>query len=313
MPGQKTPSPLDVTPVAPTPTVIALAQANAALVSPTVTPTPLPTQTPVPTATVNPNSCYPLTVSTTPPGTGLVSAAPGPDCPTDLNLYRGGTVVTLGAVANSGSSFVGWSGDATGANASATVRIDGNKAVTATFTSPYAGQCFSLTASVTPAGGGSVSAGPAPDCPTDPTRYKPGTVVTLTAVQNGGWQFTGWSGDVAGPNLSATLTMNANRSVTASYMPVYTGPCFSLTTVVSPAGGGTVRAAPAPDCPDGTRYRAGTIVTLTAYPASGWVFQGWGGSASGAGASVTMTMDGSKSITTAFATPTATPTRTPGA
>src|SRR5438045_7645375 len=69
---------------------------------------------------------------TTNTGTGTGSVTTSPPGPT----YISGTVVTLTAHASPGSTFVGWSGDASGSNPSTTVTMNSNKSVTATFNSP---------------------------------------------------------------------------------------------------------------------------------------------------------------------------------
>ncbi len=47
--------------------------------------------------------------------------------------------------------------------------------------------------------------------------YNEGTVVTLTANPTSGWQFDDWSGDLSGTANPTTITMNANKSVTANF------------------------------------------------------------------------------------------------
>jgi pectate lyase/pectin methylesterase-like acyl-CoA thioesterase len=47
-----------------------------------------------------------------------------------------------------------------------------------------------------------------------------GTPVTLTAVPAAGWQFGGWTGDLTGAANPATITMDANKSVTATFVQV---------------------------------------------------------------------------------------------
>jgi hypothetical protein len=47
--------------------------------------------------------------------------------------------------------------------------------------------------------------------------YAPGTAVMLTATPDSGWQLSGWSGDLAGSANPATITINANKSVTATF------------------------------------------------------------------------------------------------
>jgi uncharacterized repeat protein (TIGR02543 family) len=47
--------------------------------------------------------------------------------------------------------------------------------------------------------------------------YDAGTVVQLTATPDPGWIFTGWSGALSGTANPASLTMDANKSVTATF------------------------------------------------------------------------------------------------
>ncbi len=79
--------------------------------------------------------------------------------------------------------------------------------------------------------------------------------------------------------------------------------CYVLNTSVSPSGGGTVTADPAPNCENGTLYTAGTTVTLRAVPASGHTFYAWTGNASSPLNPLTVAMNGIKNITANFATP----------
>lgn len=68
---------------------------------------------------------------------------------------------------------------------------------------------------------------------------------------------------------------------------------YTLTTSVSPSGGGSVS-------PSSGTYDAGTSVTLTATPASGYSFSHWGGDTSGTSTSVTITMNSDKDVTAYF-------------
>jgi PKD repeat protein len=47
--------------------------------------------------------------------------------------------------------------------------------------------------------------------------YNEDTVVTLTANPSSGWQFDDWSGDLSGSTNPTTITMNANKTVTANF------------------------------------------------------------------------------------------------
>ncbi len=148
--------------------------------------------------------------------------------------------------------------------------------------------CYTLTAGSEPAGGGSVSQDPPPNCG---AGYVQGTQVQLTANPAAGYNFDLWSGDLNGSNNPETLTMDGNRSVTASFSQEAAG--YSLT--VNVAGSGTVTRDP-----DQALYQAGTQVQLTALPGAGWTFEGWSGDLGGADNPTILTMDGNKTITATF-------------
>ena len=68
---------------------------------------------------------------------------------------------------------------------------------------------------------------------------------------------------------------------------------YTLSTSVSPAGSGYI-------IPSSGVYDDGEWVTITAYAYSGYEFDHWGGDASGTSRSITITMDGNKSIIAYF-------------
>ena len=71
---------------------------------------------------------------------------------------------------------------------------------------------YTLIIAVSPAGGGSVTKNP------DLAAYPAGTVVTLTANPGAGYAFSSWSGAVTGTANPTTVTMNSNKSVTATFV-----------------------------------------------------------------------------------------------
>ncbi|SFO27444.1 Listeria/Bacterioides repeat-containing protein/Por secretion system C-terminal sorting domain-containing protein [Chitinophaga sp. YR627] len=70
---------------------------------------------------------------------------------------------------------------------------------------------------------------------------------------------------------------------------------YSLSISASPAAGGTVTASP-----NAAAYTAGTVVTLTAAPTSGYTFSGWSGAASGTATTTTVTMNSNLAVTASF-------------
>ncbi len=65
-------------------------------------------------------------------------------------------------------------------------------------------------------GNGSVTADP----PLVAPNYEAGTNVTLTAVPDSGWKFVEWSGDLAGSANPITVTVDAAKSITATFQQV---------------------------------------------------------------------------------------------
>jgi hypothetical protein len=122
-----------------------------------------------------------------------------------------------------------------------------------------------------------------PAWPTYPT----GTVVNVTAVPNPGYVFSSWGGGLTGSTNPTTLTMDANKSVTANFTA--SAATYTL-TAASPNG--TVTFSPA-----GPTYPVNTVVTVTAVPSAGYSFTGWSGALSGLANPTTITMNGNKSIT----------------
>jgi parallel beta-helix repeat protein len=119
-----------------------------------------------------------------------------------------GTVVTLTAIANTGSSFTEWTGDAVGTANPITLTTDRDKSVTATSTLDI----HTLTIHYAGNGSGLVSLDPPGGL------YDYGTIVTLTAVVAPGSSFTGWSGDATGTANPVTLAMGADKAVTATFV-----------------------------------------------------------------------------------------------
>ncbi|MFA4836280.1 MAG: Ig-like domain-containing protein [Dehalococcoidia bacterium] len=153
---------------------------------------------------------------------------------------------------------------------------------------------YNLTAMVDPAGSGMVSLVPAQPA----GGYDAGTVVTLTASANTGYNFDRWSGDASGIAKIVTVTMDSDKSVTAHFSAVVPPVVkYTLTTAVDLVGSGAVAIHPAQ--PSGG-YDAGTVVTLTATANAGYTFGQWSGDASGVSKTITVTMNSDKSVTAHF-------------
>jgi uncharacterized repeat protein (TIGR02543 family) len=53
--------------------------------------------------------------------------------------------------------------------------------------------------------------------------YDPGDVVEITATPAVGWEFTGWSGDLSGSDSPEYITMDSNKTVTATFTEIPPG------------------------------------------------------------------------------------------
>ena len=183
---------------------------------------------------------YTLTVNST---NGSVTKVP------DQPSYDHGTNVTLTPVPATGYHFVSWSGDVLAGHETdnpLVLAMDGNKTLTASF----ALNSYTLTINVV--GNGSVGKVP------DQLSYDHGTSVQLTATPGTFYSFTAWSGDLAGATNPATILMDGNKTVTAT---------FNLTqithNIVLPPGWNIVSSYTEPNVPDLDTVLAPIIPNLT--------------------------------------------------
>lgn len=93
----------------------------------------------------------------------------------------------------------------------------------------------------------------------------------------------------------------SNVGFAANYVDYPATPgCYSLSVGPNSLAGGTVKVDTAPNCTNGTQYKSGTTVTLTATPNSGYTFSGWSGDVTALTNSVTVTMNGNTNIVANF-------------
>ena len=192
--------------------------------------------------------------------------------------YNSGTTVELTATPNAGYTFTSWSGDATGTTSPLIVTMNASKNITANFTqNAYALNVTALN--------GTVVKNPSQ------TTYNSGTTVELTATPNAGYTFTSWSGDATGTTSPLTVTMNANKNITANFTLI---PVNTYTLNVTALNGTVVKN------PNLVSYSSGANVSLTAAPNSGYTFSSWSGDATGSTNPLTLTMNANKNITANF-------------
>jgi uncharacterized repeat protein (TIGR02543 family) len=233
--------------------------------------------------------------------------------------YEMRTTVILTVLPDPGYTFAGWGGDcnpnpATGPNMSYTAEVlmDAIRNCTATFqqTSPLPPPA-PHTLIVIPGSGGSVSE-TLPAASTAFAKivnctvnggicagiYDTSTLVILTATPDPGYTFVGWTGDCTGFNAApqvATVVIGAQDATCAAAFT--TG--ATLTVSVNSIGSGSgsvsddqskIAACTASGGSCTGAYAIGTVVTLSATPAAGSDFAGWGGDCAAAVTSPTVTV-----------------------
>ena len=178
---------------------------------------------------------------------GIVTKSP------DQESYADGAVVTITAIANAGYEFVSWSDGNTAAERS--IVMLGNVTLHATFRLVEAPVDY-YTLTVTAGEGGIVTKSP------DQESYADGTVVTIAAIANTGYEFVSWSdGNTDNPR---TIIMEQDVDLTAVFQPIY----HQLT--IEERVGGKVSAHP-----DYDQYIEGQEVIITATPDEGYEFVCW--------------------------------------
>jgi len=157
-------------------------------------------------------SAYSVSVTVLPSGGGTVTA--NPSAP-----YHYGDNVVLTEIPSKGYTFNGWSGDGTGSDSTRSVTVTGNMAVTVTFTQ--------ITYQVTyvTSGGGSGSS----TSPSGSQNYTAGSVVSISATDGSGYDFSSWiaTGSITfldASSASTQATINGAGTITATFVEATSSP-----------------------------------------------------------------------------------------
>ncbi len=211
----------------------------------------------------------------------------------DTQEYEEGTVVAITATPASGWHFKGWKDtDGYFSPVDGSITMDGDKNVVAIFEKDAEPEpekiMYTLTIGVE--GEGAISP--------DTQQYEEGTVVTITATPAAGWHFKGWKEEEGYSSpVDGSITMDGDKNIVAIFEkdaePEPEKTIYTLTTGVE--GNGTIS-------PGTQEYEDGTVVAITATPASGWRFIGWKeGEGYFSPVDGSITMDGNKTVVARFA------------
>ncbi len=132
---------------------------------------------------------------------GTTDPSPG------THIYSQGTELTVEAIPDTGYRFKNWTGDVPSGHEMdnpLTITMDSDKSITANFIRQY-------TLTISAGTGGTTE--PSPGTYT----HDSGTQVSIKATANSGYQFTGWSGSATGSTNPLTITIDANKSITANF------------------------------------------------------------------------------------------------
>lgn len=143
---------------------------------------------------------------------------------------------------------------------------------------------YELTTNAEPSEAGTVNASAA--------RADQGQSISITAVPNQHWVFSGWAGDHSGSQNPASIVMDRDMNVTAMFVKRD----YPLSITIE--GEGTV--AEEVIQAKTTDYPHGTMVQLTAQPVQGWHFIEWQGDLQSADNPATITINQEKSVTAVF-------------
>ncbi|MDM8517503.1 InlB B-repeat-containing protein [Desulfobacterales bacterium HSG16] len=219
-----------------------------------------------------------LTVSVSPANSGVVYTWQGSIyCPDNCEEnFPKNSQVTVETIYNSGFEFDHWEGAASGSESAYTVTMDTGRHVTAVFI-PLKNP-KKLTVSISPERSGSVSTYPgAIYCPEICSEEFPENAeISLTPEFQPGFEFDHWEGDIEGTSKNPAIIMNADKNVTAVFMPIQNPKIFNIT--ITPEGAGSVHTQPPGikcpgDCSE--EYPMQTLVGINAVFNTGYEFDHW--------------------------------------
>lgn len=133
-----------------------------------------------------------------------------------------------------------------------------------------------------------------------PLTIVEGQNIDLNAIAGSGYLFSGWSGDLVSTNGSETITMDSDKTITATFEPI---PQYTLTITIEGEGQVTV---------DGIAYSSPITayqdveMALVATSSDNYEFEGWSGDLVSTGTSELIVMDNHKTITATFSQVTST-------
>lgn len=213
---------------------------------------------------VKPVNMFTLTTSVSNALHGSISRSP------DSDKYEENTEVTLTANPATGYKFLRWEGDFNSYDSStAKVIMDTNKTINAIFAS-ISSTIYTVTNNQVDTTMGNVKL-------EKETLVENGDSLTITAVPNEGYKFTGWSG-ITDQSNPVTITVNGNTSIS----PIFEAkPYYNISVSSSNSAYGSILISNSSVIENGS-------FTVKAIPNDGYSFIEWQGDISGKESQVTI-------------------------
>ena len=135
-----------------------------------------------------------------------VASSEGGSVSTTGGTYEGGTKLSITATASEGYEFSGWTGSTETSNV-INITLNTNITITANFELIEVVET-QFTATIIAGNGGTVS--------TPGGTLNEGTVLSITATPNDGYEFIGWTGSEVTSN-EVSITVNTDLTLTANF------------------------------------------------------------------------------------------------
>lgn len=191
-------------------------------------------------------------------------------------VYQAGSEVTLIATPSQFYKFDGWAGDASGSSSPLTIKMNSNKTIIASFSKVT----YNIQFQVDPVGSGTIQP--------NSGAYDAGTQINIVATPSEGYRFDHWAGVVPGTSNTLSVPVDANKTLTAHFVRIYT-----LSVSSNPPGSCTLN-------PSSGSYDSGTTVTLTAQALFPYAFQQWTATDNDSANPTSVTMHTDKSVIAYF-------------
>jgi uncharacterized repeat protein (TIGR02543 family) len=182
-------------------------------------------------------------------------------------IAHGGNCTTVTAVPDTGYHFAGWSGDATGSDATLTIQnVTSDMTISASF------EINTYTVSFNTGENGIISGNLVQ------TIAHGGNCTTVTAAPDTGYHFAGWSGDYTSNETTLTIqNVTSDMTLTAGFE------INTYTVSFNEGDNGTISG----DL-EQTIAHGGNCTAVTAAPETGYHFTGWSGDYTGNQAALTL-------------------------